>query len=355
MNRFLAMCRTKDATDDTIERSNRRSKELQEKLKPLLLERKKETVEELKDELPMKDEKVLFCKLSPVQKKIYQHVMNLPDYVLLRDAKCPCECGVNQRLIISYKLLRNNKERVAFLKNHQEHIVKRKDCCYLEPWNPLRNEQGQPRHDPAAALWKTYHPDDEPCERCPYCLLLPSLHKLYKTCSHAALLQLDRNPSNIPEGSKERVKLDNELEFAKVAIPPDVLELMPGGSYIRQDGIMDDHKMLSGKMEQLDKMLRYYSKRDDRVLIFSYSTKTLDLIENYTKAEGYSFLRIDGATPTTRRQGIVDKFQSDKTIFLFLLSTKACGLGLNINAANVVIVFDVNWLVPTHAALENTL
>ena len=78
-------------------------------------------------------------------------------------------------------------------------------------------------------------------------------------------------------------------------------------------------------------------------MIFSYSTKTLDLIENCVKAHGYRFLRLDGSTSTRKRQALVDKFQNDDSFKAFLISTKAGGLGLNLTAANKVIIFDVNW------------
>lgn len=78
-------------------------------------------------------------------------------------------------------------------------------------------------------------------------------------------------------------------------------------------------------------------------MIFSYSTKTLDLIENCVKAHGYRFLRLDGSTNTRKRQTLVDKFQNDDSYKAFLISTKAGGLGLNLTAANKVIIFDVNW------------
>jgi len=69
----------------------------------------------------------------------------------------------------------------------------------------------------------------------------------------------------------------------------------------------------------------------------------LDLIQQHVKTRGYSNLRLDGTVPTSSRQPLVDKFQNDDSIFMFLISTKAGGLGLNLTAANKVIIFDVNW------------
>jgi SWI/SNF-related matrix-associated actin-dependent regulator 1 of chromatin subfamily A len=132
-----------------------------------------------------------------------------------------------------------------------------------------------------------------------------------------------------------------ELQFAKVAFPADVIDQLPGKSMIRRDGVMDDHFNLSGKIKVLDKLLRRFSSEDARVLIFSYSTQTLDFIQNYIRSSGYNFLRMDGGTATKDRQKLADQFKKDESIMIFLLSTKAMGLGLNLVEANKVIIFDV--------------
>lgn len=96
-------------------------------------------------------------------------------------------------------------------------------------------------------------------------------------------------------------------------------------------------------MKVLDKCLQNYERNRDRVLIFSYSTASLDFIQEFVKERGYSHLRLDGSTPTKKRQPLIDEFQKNDKIFLFLISTKAGGLGVNLTAANRVIIYDVNW------------
>jgi SNF2 family DNA or RNA helicase len=134
----------------------------------------------------------------------------------------------------------------------------------------------------------------------------------------------------------------NNLERAKVFLPLDILPQLPGGSYIRQDSIMDDHFSLSGKMKVVDKLLRAIYDQQGRVLLFSGSTQSLDLIQNFVRSEGYSHLRMDGKTSTRKRDELKAEFANSNT-FLFLLSTKAMGLGLNLTQANFVIIFDVEW------------
>lgn len=76
---------------------------------------------------------------------------------------------------------------------------------------------------------------------------------------------------------------NHNIKLAKVALPQDVLREMPGGTYWKSDGIMDDHMKLSGKMRALDYLLRKYLKKRNRVLVFSYSTASLDIIQNHIK------------------------------------------------------------------------
>ena len=112
-------------------------------------------------------------------------------------------------------------------------------------------------------------------QNCPMCISLAAMSKLYKIASHPCLLQVDHCESG--QDAKKK------LEFAKAALTPDILRELPGGTHWKSDGIMDDHIALSGKMKSLDYLLRKYLKRRNRVLLFSYSTATLDMIQNHIK------------------------------------------------------------------------
>jgi SNF2 family DNA or RNA helicase len=339
----LMYARSKTATGGTLDVGEKRQQELTRVLKLVFLERKKEQV--LKDTLTQKDEVVVFCEMTSIQKRIYLNVLELPDVRLLKEAHAPCDCGVNQWFFIVYNKLKTKKERLEYARRNKEHLVGKKECCHQYPLTDF----DPPTIHPDAILWKSIdrHSSDsthsELCKQCPWCVLLPALNKLYKVCSHASLLQADQDPGQLAEGSAEWKKVTKTVDFAKIVLTPDILQDLPGQSYVRKDGIMNEHIELSGKMKYLDYLLDKYSKVRDRVLIFSYSTKTLDLIQHYVQSMGYSYLRLDGSTPNKKRQGLVDQFQNDPTIFLFLISTKAGGLGLNLTSANKVIVFDVNW------------
>jgi SWI/SNF-related matrix-associated actin-dependent regulator of chromatin subfamily A member 5 len=96
-----------------------------------------------------------------------------------------------------------------------------------------------------------------------------------------------------------------------------------------------------GKLEVLDKMLTKLHEKGRRVLIFSQMTAMLDILQDLLIMRRYHHCRLDGETPTKERQELIDDFNalnSDK--FVFLLSTRAGGLGINLQTADTVILFD---------------
>ncbi|XP_076467265.1 LOW QUALITY PROTEIN: SWI/SNF-related matrix-associated actin-dependent regulator of chromatin subfamily A containing DEAD/H box 1-like [Babylonia areolata] len=99
----------------------------------------------------------------------------------------------------------------------------------------------------------------------------------------------------------------------------------------------------SGKFHVLDSLLHTMKQQKDRVLIFSQFTMMLDIIEVYLKQKDISYLRLDGSTPVTDRQRLIDEFNEDPDIFIFLLSTRAGGLGINLTSANTIILHDIDF------------
>jgi SNF2 family DNA or RNA helicase len=72
-------------------------------------------------------------------------------------------------------------------------------------------------------------------------------------------------------------------------------------------------------------------------------TKMLDLIESYLEQKGERACRIDGSIPWQERQANIRDFNADPTTWLFLLSTRAGGLGINLTAADTVVIYDSDW------------
>jgi ATP-dependent helicase STH1/SNF2 len=100
---------------------------------------------------------------------------------------------------------------------------------------------------------------------------------------------------------------------------------------------------LSGKFSLLDRILPKLKRTGHRVLIFSTMTKVIDVLEMYFQLRNYKSLRFDGGTSSEVRLANVQKFNSDPDVFIMVLSTKAGGLGLNLQSADTVILFDSDW------------
>ncbi|KAF2150730.1 hypothetical protein K461DRAFT_280737 [Myriangium duriaei CBS 260.36] len=102
----------------------------------------------------------------------------------------------------------------------------------------------------------------------------------------------------------------------------------------------------TGKLRALDSLLHTIrSTTTDKVVIMSNYTSTLDILAPFLSTLEYRFTRLDGSTPVSKRQDLVDTFNSApvERQFIFLLSTKAGGVGLNLTGANRLVLFDLDW------------
>uniref|UniRef100_A0A3Q0SKS4 DNA helicase n=1 Tax=Amphilophus citrinellus TaxID=61819 RepID=A0A3Q0SKS4_AMPCI len=98
----------------------------------------------------------------------------------------------------------------------------------------------------------------------------------------------------------------------------------------------------SGKFHHLTKLLASLKDKGDRVVLFSQFTMMLDIVEVLLKHLKHRYIRLDGSTPIADRIVLIDEFNTDPDIFVFLLSTRAGGLGINLTSANVVILHDID-------------
>ena len=100
----------------------------------------------------------------------------------------------------------------------------------------------------------------------------------------------------------------------------------------------------SGKLALIDSMLARMKERGHRVLIYSQFTTLLDLLEEWLSARQWGYQRIDGSVGGAERQSRIDQFnRRPADNFVFLLSTKAGGLGINLASADTVIIYDSDW------------
>ena len=99
----------------------------------------------------------------------------------------------------------------------------------------------------------------------------------------------------------------------------------------------------SAKLKKLDEMLPVLKAQDHRVLIYFQMTKMMDLMEEYLTYKQYNHIRLDGSSKLEDRRDLVHDWQTKPEIFIFLLSTRAGGLGINLTAADTVIFYDSDW------------
>lgn len=106
----------------------------------------------------------------------------------------------------------------------------------------------------------------------------------------------------------------------------------------------------SGKMQVLKNLLQLWQNEDHKTLLFCQTRQMLDILEKFVAnlqllngLVNFNYLRMDGSTPISRRQMLVDKFNNDSNMHVFLLTTKVGGLGVNLTGADRVIIYDPDW------------
>eukprot|EP01124_Arcella_intermedia_P003152 TRINITY_DN11712_c0_g2_i1.p1 TRINITY_DN11712_c0_g2~~TRINITY_DN11712_c0_g2_i1.p1 ORF type:complete len:902 (-),score=298.63 TRINITY_DN11712_c0_g2_i1:2366-4678(-) len=163
-------------------------------------------------------------------------------------------------------------------------------------------------------------------------MALTGIMMLKKICNHPSLIY--PLPSEVSEKDDDEDQMDISKYKTKL------LKHFPKGynpsQYLPQ---------YSGKLAVLDEILsKTKSNSKDRFVILSFFKQTLNILETMCKAKNYNYLRLDGDTLPKTRQDLVDKFNDPSgDSFIFLLSTKAGGEGLNLIGANRLVLFDEDW------------
>ncbi|KAI0835781.1 hypothetical protein F5Y06DRAFT_118777 [Hypoxylon sp. FL0890] len=147
---------------------------------------------------------------------------------------------------------------------------------------------------------------------------------------------------NLPE--------EKALVLQKVPIeryPPPAMLPQPDGEKRRFTNItvpsMRRFVTDSGKLAKLDQLLFKLKEEGHRVLLYFQMTRMIDLMEEYLTYRNYKYCRLDGSTKLEDRRDTVHDFQTRPEIFVFLLSTRAGGLGINLTSADTVIFYDSDW------------
>ncbi|KAG8455320.1 hypothetical protein GDO86_001498 [Hymenochirus boettgeri] len=262
-----------NATKRELATGRKAMQNLASKMSPIFLRRTKALISQ---QLPKKEDRVIYCSLSEFQKAVYQTVLETQDVNLVLNGgqKCSCRSG-----------------------------KKRRRCCYKE------NMFGES----VRTLYFSY------------------LAILRKVANHASLLHPDASTSKKQEAHIKRVC--NEV-FSKF---PEFAQKNKDSAF----ETISDPKY-SGKMKVLHQLLNHCQK-NDKVLLFSFSTKLLDVLERYCMSAGLDYRRLDGNTKAEERHKIVKEFNTKQDVNICLVSTMAGGLGLNFVGANVVVVYDPTW------------
>ncbi|PVI02162.1 hypothetical protein DM02DRAFT_560210 [Periconia macrospinosa] len=231
------------------------------------------------DQLPKKSDRVIFCQMTNFQSDAYRTFIESERCEFLREAREPCDCNSGK---------------------------KRGWCCY----------QKIPGED---ELWSKF--------------VFPCIVTLQKLANHLALLI----PSNLDPIEKQ----NKDVATLELACPDEWRRL----DKLRDKVMIPDQRKFCGKWKVLRRLLDFWHSNGDKVLVFSHSKKLLRLLKALFDLDGtkYNLTYLDGDMSYEERANAVADFNSDPNQFVFLISTRAGGVGLNITSANKVVVVDPHW------------
>lgn len=170
----------------------------------------------------------------------------------------------------------------------------------------------------------------------------------FQKVSYRTLYEKNKGILQKGEGLGYLTSMNNlEMQLRKCCNHPflirEIQDKVRGEVYTQEEYVS---KMLdySSKMIVLDKLIAKYKGEGKKMLIFSQFTEMLKLIEEFLALRKILYKKIDGATKARDRQNAIEAFNSNREVFeIFLLSTKAGGLGINLTSANVVLIYDSDW------------
>ncbi|KAJ2875048.1 DNA-dependent ATPase protein rad54 [Coemansia asiatica] len=170
---------------------------------------------------------------------------------------------------------------------------------------------------------------------------LQTIINLGKLCNHPGLLDI----RNAVDGYKQVTP----PEYFTERIQSSMQTMGRRAAAVKATAANGDrpfHPKWSSKMALLDRMLRQISKspEKDKIVLISNYTQTLDLFEALCRGRSFGYYRLDGSMTISKRQHIVDRFNDPRdSAFVFLLSSKAGGCGINLVGANRLVLFDSSF------------
>ncbi|UJR27769.1 hypothetical protein I4U23_009041 [Adineta vaga] len=177
------------------------------------------------------------------------------------------------------------------------------------------------------------------------CELSPLQHRLYHAMSKNRTLIIENQNGK----TGRRALMNKIMQLRKICNHPFLFEEIEerlSEALGHKDGVIHgpDLFRVSGKFELLDRILPKLKASGHRILLFCQMTTVMDLLQDYFSYRNYSYLRLDGTTKADDRCELLRNFNDDNVnCFIFLLSTRAGGIGLNLQKADTVILFDSDW------------
>lgn len=331
-------------------------------LKPFMLRRHKD---DIKDEIGSKEMRSIYCTLSARQRVLYDEILNPKRYnsLLLRDEPEAAEKNEYENTIMYLK-------KVC---NHPDLFDKPKVYAGLgitvDGDTPLVEHRSAIKRYISEETTHWAHPQAEEFTRA---LVLHGLQQRQRTVRVGVNTRRIAAHDDIVTSliyndlQLKRRKLQNNMRrfvfcIEKVDATPISTNLTldrtkmlsPRVSIPKRSALSHHTRMISvppintfiadsGKLVELDLLLKRLKAEGHRPLIYFQMTKMMDLFEEYLVKMEYSYLRLDGSCKVSARKELVNEWQT-KDIFVFILSTRAGGVGINLTAADTVIFYDSDW------------
>ncbi|KIY02249.1 uncharacterized protein Z520_02387 [Fonsecaea multimorphosa CBS 102226] len=271
----LKLGQSHDASQYQLARARKTAKMLVQNLLPQFFLRRTKAL--IKDQLPKKSDRAVFCPLTATQAKAYENFLDSDIVQYIKTSSDPCTCG--------------RQKKAGW-------------CCQV------KLDDG--------STWQSW--------------VFPAIANLRNLSNHLAIL--------IPQGSDPADKQAKDLEMLQIAMPDKWREI-----YKTRDSILHTgNPEYCGKWRVLKKLLTFWHEQGgNKVLIFSHSVRLLRMLQNLFISTKFNVSYLDGSMQYEDRYAAVKEFNTDPTQFVFLISTRAGGVGLNITSANKVVIVDPNW------------
>lgn len=270
---------------------------------PFVLRRRKDQV--LKD-LPNKTERIEWCDMTELQRSIYMDALQRSRKTVL-DAETTSVDGIDTPSSNGHPKAVKKKARIN---------ARTKDKMYLENSSNVLMDLRKAASHPM--LFRKRFTDE----------ILSGITK-----------QLLKEPEFKKRGALYDLVKEDMTVMTDAELQVFCATYKSTRKYLQDEGCYHD----AGKIQVLMRLLGEYGKEGRKVLIFSQFTQILDILQAILKHKSITYLMLTGSTPVDVRQTLVDEFTEDESIPVFLLSTKAGGMGINLTAASVVIMFDQDF------------